>query len=132
MVQRLRKGLVLSFLAVIAAGGAVASARPTRRTLRHTHTFTLAAGTTRTLRVAYPDALKYGRSKYAGKVRTLTPAHARPGSTPSLSRVHILSRTSCQGGSDLCARVRNGNPRATAAVRVRVTAITELPAGKRP
>ena len=81
--------------------------------------------------MAYPDALKYGGSRYSGRVRILMPTAGAYASMPSLNKVHVLSRGPCQGGSEFCARVRNSNRTGTAAVRVRVAASTELPPGKR-
>lgn len=125
LVRRLSAGL----LVLLTAGTAVAGAA-TDRTIQSTRTFRQKAQSTRTFRVAYPDALKYGGSRYSGRVRILPPRARASGSKPSLRKVHILSQGSCQGGSEFCARVRNTNPTGTAAVRVRVIARTELPPGK--
>jgi hypothetical protein len=128
-VARIR--LALSLLGLFALTTSLAVAATGRTTLRNTHTFALSGRITRTLRVAYPDALKYGGSKYSGSVRLLPPAAAARGGRPSLHRVHILSRGSCEGGSDFCVRVRNSNSRSKAAVDVRITARTKLPPGRR-
>ena len=104
---------------VLLLGGSLALAATGRTTLRHTRIFSLARGTTRTLSVGYPDALKYGRSRYSGSVKVLE--------SPRV--IHILSRGSCDGGSDFCVRVRNSSASRDPA-RIRVTATTELPPGK--
>lgn len=119
-------------LAVLVLGGAVASAAPERTTLHRTRTFMLAAGKTRTFSLAYPDALKYGGSKYSGNVTRNPPPSCGPRKNPCPRRakVHVLSKGSCDGGSDFCARVRNSNAVGTAAFAVRLTARTELPAGR--
>ena len=124
--RRFSAGLLVLALGVASAAGAATD----RATLTAARTFRLEAGGVRTFRVAYPDALKYGRSRYSGRVRILMPAAGAPRSGPSLQKVHILSRGSCLGGSDFCARVRNSNATGTAAVRVRIRATTELPPGK--
>jgi hypothetical protein len=126
-----RSRLALSLLGLFALTSAVALAATGRTTLRNTHSFALSGGTTRTLRAGYPDALKYGRSKYSGTVRLSQPPSGSRGGGPSLHEVHILSRGSCEGGSEFCVRVRNSNPHGNAAVNVRITARTELPPGKR-
>jgi hypothetical protein len=93
----------------------------------------LAAGKTRTFDVGYPDALKYGGASYSGSVRLMPPASCGPRNNPCprLDRVHVLSKSSCEGGSDFCARVRNSNARGTVSYGVRLTATTELPRGTR-
>jgi hypothetical protein len=111
-------------------GGSLALAATGRITLRHTRTFSVARGSTRTLRVGYPDALRYGRSRYSGKVRVLQEPPGNHGGGPSPSDVHVLSRGSCEGGSDFCVRVRNSSASRDPA-QIRVTAQTELPPGKR-
>jgi hypothetical protein len=112
-------------------GGSIALAATGRITLRHTRIFSLARGTTPTLRVGYPDALKYGRSRYSGGVRVLQEPPGNNGGGPPARDIHILSRGSCEGGSDFCVRVRNSSASRDPA-RIRVTAQTELPPGKQP
>jgi hypothetical protein len=124
--------IVVGLLMLVAAGGALAIAAPGRKVLHNSQTRTLAAGTTKTFEIVYPDALKYGGSTYSGKVQILPPARRAHGRRPSLRKVRIRSRGSCVGGSEFCARVRNSNPRGTAPVRVRITATTILPPGKQP
>jgi hypothetical protein len=51
------------------------------------------------------------------------------GTKPALAKVHILSKSSCLGESDLCVKVRNRNRAGTAPVRVRITAYSQLPCG---
>ena len=125
-----RKWLRIGVILLAVTGAAVASAAGVRKFLSASHTFRLTGGKTRTFRVGYPDALKYGRSRYSGRLTILMPSSGEQGSTPLRRKVHILSRGSCEGGSDYCARVRNSNAAATDAVQVRIRATTELPPGK--
>lgn len=111
--------------------GGCAAAVSKRVTLQNTQTFTVAAGQTKTFMVGYPDALKYGGSKYSGNVQILTPLYPSGITPPSLGKVKILSKGSCLGGSDYCASVRNANKTGTARVGVRITTTTELPPGKK-
>jgi hypothetical protein len=124
-VTRLRTTLTLVAILALGATGTVAATG--RSSLSQGHTFKLAGHTTRTFRVGYPEALKYGRSRYWGTVRIILPGPGPHRSAPERHRVHILSRVSCEGGSDFCVRVRNSNPGSTRPVRVRVVATTELP-----
>lgn len=75
-------------------------------------TFTVGPGATRTLIVAYPDALKDGDARYAGAVTVLR------------GRVKVLRKGSAQGGSVYSATVRGLGP---GVARVRVTATTTRP-----
>jgi hypothetical protein len=127
--MRLRTLIVGLLLLAVGTGTAVAASGTTLHT---TKTFSLKADQTRTFKVTYPDALKYGKSKYSGKVQILRPTNGAHGSQPSLRKVHILSKGSCVGGSVLCVKVRDGNKAGTAAVRVKITATTQLPPGKKP
>lgn len=124
--RRLSFGLLVLMAAVVG----VAAAATYRSSLSEGRTFRLKAETTRTFRAGYPDALKYGRSKYSGRVRILMPSPSAHGGAPSLAEVHVVSKGACEGGSDFCARVDNSNRVGTAAVRVRVSATTKLPPGK--
>lgn len=81
----------------------------------HTETVTLPAHATRTYRLVYPDALRYGDQRYSGTVRTLGRGTAR---------VRVLSQGSALGGSELRVRVRNDN---RFPVRLRITATTRRP-----
>jgi hypothetical protein len=125
-----RSRLAVAVLVVMALGAGVASAASERTTLHRSRTFRLAAGRTRTFKVGYPDALKYGGSKYSGSVVFLFPHHTYATAASARSKVHVLSKGSCDGGSDFCARVRNSYPSGTRPVFVRVTAITELAPGR--
>jgi hypothetical protein len=122
--MRLRALIITSLLTVALAGSATAAHRIT---LHNTKTFTLAAGKTKTFKVEYPDALKYGGSAYSGKVHILTPVRGAQGSTPSLTKVHVLNEGPAFGGSVFAVMVHNANRAGTAPVRVRVTATTVLP-----
>lgn len=126
-----RKPLVVGLVVLLVASGAVAAAAPGRRVLHNTRTFVLASRTTRTFALLYPDALKYGDSTYSGKVRLRASTGGAHRQRPSLAKVRVLSSGSCVGGSEFCARVRNGNARGTASTRVRITATTVLPPGNR-
>lgn len=135
-----RRTLIPALLSLML--GATVALATTGITLHKTKTFKLAAGKTQTFKVAYPDGLTYAGSKYSGKVKILAPALGAMGSKPSLKKVHVLSKSkgcalgatgcSCPGGGYFCATVKNGNKSATAAVRVRITATTKLPPGKKP
>lgn len=127
--MRLRTLFISLLLTLAAAGTALALHRIT---LSNTKTFTLAPGKTKTFKVTYPDALKYGGSTYSGRVRILPPASNAHGATPSLSKVHVLSKGSALGGSAFAVRVHNGNRPGTAPLRVRVTATTVLPPETNP
>lgn len=128
-----RTRFIIALLVVLVAGAAVASAASERKTLRHSRTFSLRAGKTRTFKVGYPDGLKYGGSKYSGAVSVVPPPSCGPRNNPCPKprKVHVLSKGSCDGASDFCVRVRNTNASATTSFFVCVTAITELPPGKR-
>jgi hypothetical protein len=125
-----RTGFTLSLVVVLVAVGAVASAEAIQghvpQKLHHNRTFFLAAGRTRTFKVSYREALKFGRSKYSGRVVILRACRPRK-PCPEFTKVHVLGKGSCFGGSDFCARVRNDNRSGTQAVGVRVSAITKLP-----
>jgi hypothetical protein len=123
--------VLVAALAVFALGGAVASAESARQPngtqkLRHSRTYFLAVGRTRTFHVSYQEALTFGRSKYSGSVTLLRACRPRK-PCPNFSKVHVLHKGSCDGGSDFCARVRNDNRKGTQAVGVRLTATTKLP-----
>jgi hypothetical protein len=134
-----RRILIVGLLAVMLA--TTAALATTAITLRKTKTFTLRSGKTKTFKVAYPDGLTYARSKYSGKVTILAPAPGVRGVKPSLKKVHVLSKStgcalgatgcSCPGGGYFCATVKNAN-KGTAPIRVRITATTRLPPGKKP
>jgi hypothetical protein len=126
-----RTRFTIALVVVLVAGAAVASAAPERKTLRHSRVFSLAAGKTRTFKVGYPDALKFGGSKYSGAIGFLFPHHTYGIASRAPSKLHVLRKGSCDGGSDFCATVRNSYPSGTRPVLVRVTAITELPPDRR-
>jgi len=125
-----RIGLTLSLLVVLVVGSAVASAEATQghvpQKLHHNRTFFLAAGKTRTFKVSYREALKFGRAKYSGRVVILRACRPRK-PCADFTKVHVVSKGSCYGGSDFCARVRNDNRSGTQAVGLRVSATTKLP-----
>lgn len=127
MRSRSHRLAALASIAALGLSGAAAAAAGTV-VKHHVTTVTLRPGVTATFDVAYPDALKYGGATYSGTVRVLPPAPGAAGGTPSLGRVTVLSRGQALGGSELAVRVRNANPRGTAAVRVRITATTREPA----
>lgn len=124
----MRRPLIQATAVLLACAASAAAA--STYTLYRTHVFSLAGGKTRSLKVAYPDALKYGGSKYSGKVKILPPAAGAR--SPSLQKVHVLSKHSCLGGSDFCVKVRNDNSSSTAPVHVKVETKTQLPPGKKP
>jgi len=119
--------ILVAVAAAAAAAAGVADAANTV-TKHATRTFALAPGTTRTFDVGYPDALEFGGAVYRGLVAILPPAAGSAGGAPSLGKVKVLAEGSALGGSDFRVRVRNANPAGTAAVEVRVTAVTHEPA----
>jgi hypothetical protein len=92
-----------------------------------TRTLSIPAGQTRTLTVAYPDALEYGNARYSGQVALLGPPHGTKGRKPDLGKVRILERQSVEGGSAFQVRADNANAPGSAAVRLVVSAKTVEP-----
>jgi hypothetical protein len=86
----------------------------------------LPAGSTRTVSVPYPDALKYGNARYSG-VHVLRRKPFSAGSPPLLAKVRILSAHSIEGGSLYSVRADNANAPGTAPVELIVTARTVEP-----
>ncbi|HEY7966420.1 MAG TPA: hypothetical protein VID68_05290 [Solirubrobacteraceae bacterium] len=82
------------------------------------------AGAVRTVRVGFPDALKYGNALYSGAV---TLSWSGGGPAPDLAAVRILEAQSVEGGSLYEVKVRNANATGSVAVRVTVTATTVEP-----
>jgi hypothetical protein len=117
---------ILTLAALLAlALCAVAAASTTKRSVK---SFPIQAGKTKTFTVSYPDALKYGGSRYSGTVKVLPPAKVKQGQMqPDLSKVKVLGKGPAQGGSVFQVRIRNSNATGTATPRVRVTAITVEP-----
>jgi hypothetical protein len=111
-------------VALLAAAAAVAANSVEKK---HSESITIAAGQTRTLTVPYPDALKYGNARYAGRAVVLAPKGGAKGLRPKLTKVKILEAQSVLGGSEYQARAHNGNGAGTAAVRFSVTAVTIEP-----
>ena len=123
----MRRAFIGTLMALLAAAVLAAVAVGAGRvTLHKTKTFKLASGKTKTYQVGYPDALKFKGSKYSGKVK-LIPAGPKPA---NLKKVKILKKGSCQGGSAFCVKVQNKNV-GRSPVKVRVTASTKLPKGKK-
>ena len=87
-------------------------------------TVSIRAGAVRTVRVPFPDALKYGNALYSGAV---TLGWSGGGPSPDLAEVRILEAQGVEGGSLYEVRVRNGNASGSLAVRVTVTATTVEP-----
>src|SRR6266511_3049496 len=86
-----RRLLLFTFIAVFAlAATAVASTTKTK-----SKTVSISAGNTRTVIVGYPDALKFGGSKYKCTVKVLS------------GSIKTLSKGSAQGGSVCQAKLRN-------------------------
>jgi len=110
--------------ALVAAGAAVAASSITKH---NTGSFSLPAGRTQELSVAYPDALEYGNASYSGRGVVLAPKLGAKGRAPNLQKVRILYSGSVQGGSSFEVRARNGNPAGTAPARIGVTATTVEP-----
>lgn len=109
--------------AVLALGGGVALAAGS--VIKHAaRTVSLRAGAVRTVRVPFPDALRYGNALYSGAV---TLSWSGGGPSPNLAEVRILAAQSIEGGSLYQVKVRNGNAAGSVAVRVTVTATTVEP-----
>ena len=117
---------LVALVAVLAVAAVAVAAGPI--TLHKTKTFKLKSNTTKTYKVGYPDALKYKKSKYSGKVKLVA-----NGKKPAkLAKVKILSKGSCLGGSTFCVKVRNNDNKGRSPVTVKVTATTKLTKGKKP
>jgi hypothetical protein len=114
--------LVSTAATLLTAAAAIASGSITDNSIGF---LTLAPGKTRTLSVAYPDALKYANATYSGKyVLRAVKSKLR---APDLAKVKILYAGSVLGGSAYAVHADNTNPAGTAAVRISVTATTVEP-----
>jgi hypothetical protein len=102
----------LSIIACIALCALGFTAVASASTKSKSKTVSVPAGATRTIVVAYPNALRYGDAKYSGSVKVLS------------GKVRILSRGATQGGSAYRARVRNTG---SSTASVKVTAKTTRP-----
>jgi len=112
-------------VAVLALGCCGGVALAAGSTVRHAaRSVSIRAGATRTVRVPFPDALKYGNALYSGAV---TFSWSGGGPSPDLAEVRILEAQSVEGGSLYEVKVRNGNAAGSVAVRVTVTATTVEP-----
>ena len=118
----MRRALAICAAAFLAGGGPALGARAVVKHARRT--VSVRAGATRTVRGAFPDALKYGNALYSGAV---TLGWSGGGPSPDLAEVRILEAQSVEGGSLYEVRVRNGNAAGSLAVRVTVTATTVEP-----
>jgi hypothetical protein len=104
---------------LLTAAAAIAASSITDRSSAF---FKVPPGTTRTLNVSFPDALKYGNAIYSGKyVVQAVKSHLTP---PDLAKVKVLYAGTVLGGSAYDVRAHNANPAGTAAVRINVTATT--------
>jgi hypothetical protein len=120
----LRRALALILLlGLLAAAAAAAEPSITKNLISNV---TLPAGSTRTLSVPYPDALKYGNARYSGS-HDVARKPRSAGSPPVLAKVRILSAHSVEGGSLYSVRARNANAPGTAPVQLFVTATTIEP-----
>jgi hypothetical protein len=109
-----RRSLLLAVAALLAltlVAVAVASADVTKRSSK---TASVAARGARTVAVDYPDAMKFGGSKYKCSAKVVS------GDKDSVT----IRKGSAQGGSVCRARIRNDGSRS---VKVKVTATTIEP-----
>jgi hypothetical protein len=118
------RAAAVAALVLLPAGAAIAAGAVTKRGWQ---TVAIAPGRTRTVNVAYPDALKYANATYSGAVKVLGPAPGSSGGAPSRSLVRIVSAGSALGGSEYRAVIHNANAAGTAPERVEVAAITREP-----
>ncbi len=121
MTRRIvRVAVAVSSVLVLGAGGAVAAAPRSIVKEASAHVL-LASGQTRTLTVAFPDALKYANASYAGYPSV-------PNASPvALRHVKITGRRFVDGGSAYQATAHNENPPGTAPVEFLVAARTFEP-----
>ena len=99
----IRRVSIIACIALLASSfSAVALAATTKSKSK---TVSVPKGATRTIVVAYPDALRYGNATYKGKVTVVN------------GKVKVLSKGSTQGGSAYQARVQNTGS-GTASVKV--------------
>ena len=118
----MRRVCALCAAALLAGGGvALAASSVVKHAVR---SVSVRAGSERTVRVPFPDALKYGNALYSG---ALTLSWSGGGPAPDLAEVRILEAQSVEGGSLYEVKVRNGNAAGSLAVRVTVTATTVEP-----
>jgi len=110
--------LALGTTAAVAAAGSI--------TKHEIASLSIPAATTRTLSVAFPDALRYANARYRGS-HELAAEPGAPGSAPDLSKVRILESHAVEGGSLYRVRAHNGNAAASAPVRLTVIATTIEP-----
>ncbi|HEX4034455.1 MAG TPA: hypothetical protein VHX66_08435 [Solirubrobacteraceae bacterium] len=119
-----RVGVIAAAALVLALAGAGAALAAGSLVKHATRTVAVRAGAVRTLRVPFPDALKYGNALYLGAVAL---SWSGGGPSPDLAEVRILEAHSVEGGSLYEVRVRNANAAGSLAVRVTVTATTVEP-----
>ena len=120
----MRRALVIT-LSLVGLGAAVAAAAGSIAK-NETASVSIPAAATRTLSVAFPDALKYAGARYSGR-HELAAKPGAPGSTPDLSKVRILESHAIEGGSLYRVRAHNGNAAGSAPVRLTVIATTIEP-----
>jgi hypothetical protein len=120
-----RRALAITLLAAL-LGAAAAAAAANSITKNEINTVTLTPGSTRTLSVPYPDALKYGNARYSGS-HDLMRKPFSAGSPPTLAKVRILTTQSIEGGSLYSVRAHNANAPGTAPVQLVVIATTIEP-----
>jgi hypothetical protein len=111
-------------IAALLAASAAMAVSPGSITEHHTRTFNLPPQRGTEFSVPFPDALKYGNSTYTGKFAVLAPKPGTKGRRPDLHKVRIDEVGDVLGGSAFGVRLANDNSIGTAAVRVRITAMT--------
>jgi hypothetical protein len=122
-----RRRAAVAIAATLLALGSAAALAASQVVKRASRVIRLAAGTTRTVTVPYPDALEYGDARYHGHVTVRAPSNSAPGRAPNLTKVRIVAAGSVLGGSEYEVRAFNANAAATEPVRVSVTATTVEP-----
>ncbi len=120
-----RRALAIMLLAAL-LGTASAAAAYRSLTSNRFGSITLAPGSTRTLSVPYPDALKYANARYQGS-HELKRKPFSAGSPPDLAKVAIIAAQSIEGGSLYSVGAHNANAPATAPVQLIVIATTIEP-----
>jgi hypothetical protein len=97
MIRRLSLFTVIALF--VLAGTALAAVTKSK-----SKSVTITAGTTKTVVVPYPDALKFGNAKYSCTVKVVT------------GTAKVVSKGSAQGGSVCQAKIKatgNGNAKVT-------------------
>lgn len=119
-----RLGAIGALALALALAGAAAALASSSLVKHATRSVSLRGRAVRTIRVPFPDALKYGNALYSGAVAL---SWSGGGPSPDLAEVRILEAQSIEGGSLYEVKLRNANAAGSVAVRVTVTATTVEP-----